>query len=481
MKRFLSITLPALVAGACFRLFFVLKFPTTSGDAALYEQLAGNWLKWGKLAMDLNGQITPVDIRVPGYPAFLALIYAVTHRSGENARLAVMLAQVVVDLASCVIVALLAAVLARVAGQPTKANRAYIAALWLAVLCPFTANYTASILTETCAVFFTALAFLILVPVASDAFIKPEAMLTRKAIWKWAAVGGFVVGLGTMFRPETPLLLVTTFAVLGHWMVRRGAAMRWVRLCGILALGCAAALLPWTLRNATSLHEFQPLAPKDANLSSELDPKGFLAWEKTWLFRMRDVYDVAWKLNDEEIHFDDIPSRAFDTPDERQRVAMVLERYNDEVTWTPEEDVMFAQLARERTARHPLRTYILIPFLRAVTLWFSPRIELLPVSGHVFPLRYQFQEDPVDQRVTILMFFLNLCYVALAAWGAWKLWKYRRAHIAVATLLTYILVRTAFLTTMETPEPRYVLECFPALIALAAQVFWKPDVPEPRT
>jgi hypothetical protein len=42
---------------------------------------------------------------------------------------------------------------------------------------------------------------------------------------------------------------------------------------------------------------------------------------------------------------------------------------------------------------------------------------------------------------------------------------------AVAVLIVFILLRTAFLTTLETPEPRYVLVCFPALIALAAQVF----------
>jgi hypothetical protein len=33
-------------------------------------------------------------------------------------------------------------------------------------------------------------------------------------------------------------------------------------------------------------------------------------------------------------------------------------------------------------------------------------------------------------------------------------------------------VRTLFFARfVETPEPRYVLECFPAVIALAAQVF----------
>jgi hypothetical protein len=477
MKRFFSITLPALLAGACLRLFFVLKFPAASGDTVLYDQLATNWLKLGKLAMEVNGQPTPVDLRMPGYPAFLAVVYAITGRTGDNARLPVMLAQIGVDLASCVIVAVLAALLARLAGQATKEKRAYTAALWLAALCPFTANYVSVNLTEVWAVFLTALAFLLLVMLASEACADLLPAMAgpfgRRDVWKLAALGGFVVGVGTLFRPEAPLLLLTTFAVLGHWMVRRGRTRRWLPLCAVMAIACGAALLPWIIRNAVTLHEFQPLAPKDATLPSEVDPQGFLAWEKTWLWRMRDAYMVTWKLNDEEIQMDDIPASAFDNEYERDRVAMVLERYNDETTWTAEEDAMFAQLAQERTARHPLRTYLWIPLRRALVIWFSPRIELLPVSGHVFPLAYQWEEDPVDQRVTILIFLGNVFYVGLGLWGAWKLWHYSGAQAAVAVPILYLIVRTAFLTTMETPEPRYVLVCFPGLIALGAQVMWR--------
>jgi hypothetical protein len=65
---------------------------------------------------------------------------------------------------------------------------------------------------------------------------------------------------------------------------------------------------------------------------------------------------------------------------------------------------------------------------------------------------------------------VNVIYVGLGLWGAWTLWKYRGARAAVAVLVLYILGRTALLTAMETPEPRYVLECFPAVIALGAQV-----------
>jgi hypothetical protein len=113
MKRFFSNPLLPLLLGACLRLVFVFKFPAASGDTILYEQYATNWLKLGKFAMDINGQPTPVDLRMPGYPAFLAIVYAITGRTGESARTGVMLAQVLVDLASCIAIAALAAFIAR--------------------------------------------------------------------------------------------------------------------------------------------------------------------------------------------------------------------------------------------------------------------------------------------------------------------------------------------------------------------------------
>jgi hypothetical protein len=474
MKRFFSSPVLPLVAGASLRLLFVFKYPAATGDTVLYEQFARNWLKLGKFAMDINGQATPVDLRMPGYPAFLALVYALTRRTEAAARVPVMLAQVLVDLATCVVIAALAAMLVRLCNQPAKAKRVFLFALWLAALCPFTANYVAVPLTEVCAVFLTAGAFLLLAAVAAGVTGIPVQIPGGRGRneqgWKVPALAGFVVGVGALVRPETPLVLITTFVALAFWMLPRGEWKRWSLLCAVMCFGCAVPLVPWTIRNAITLHEFQPLTPKDTTLPSEVDPKGFMAWERTWLYRVRDNYLVAWKLNDDEIHMEDIPDSAFDTPEERARVATVLDKYNDEVTWTSEEDAIFAQLARERTARHPLRTYLWIPARRAIRIWFTPRIELLPVSGHVFPLAYQREEDPVDQKVTILFFLGNVVYVALALWGAWKLWRHPAARASLTVLILYVVVRTAFLTTLETPEPRYVLECFPAILALAAQV-----------
>ncbi len=477
MKRIFSHPFAALAAGLCLRLLFVLKFPANSGDTVLYEQIATNWLKRHAYAITIGGEITPVDVRMPGYPAFLALVYALTGRTGADARFWVMLAQIGVDLLSCSVIARLAALLACASEASTPNKRVSSIALWLAVLCPFTANYTAVPLTETFAIFWTVLACCVLVlalrRVNQPAFLVTGSHLPLSKSVEYAALAaGLIVGAGTLFRPETPILLVAPAIVFGGVLFARRDYRRWFWVCLAMALGCFMILSPWALRNLVTLGEPQFLAPKNLNLPGELVPYGFMAWEKTWLYRVRDCYLVSWKLDEESIDVEEIPARAFDTPEEKQRVAAILEQYNDDLTLTADEDAVFAQLAHERTARHPLRTYAWLPTARAVTIWFTPRIELLPISGHVFPVAQMREDDPVDQEATSLFFVLNLFYVSLCIWGATQLWRSNPAtRHGVVFLALFIVLRTAFLTTLETPEPRYVLVCFPALIALGAQVF----------
>jgi hypothetical protein len=474
MKRIFSHPLVALAAGLCLRLFFVLRYPANSGDTVLYEQMATNWLRHHVYAMEVFGQITPVDLRMPGFPLFLAVVYAMTGRTGGDARFSVMIAQTLVDLLSCVLIATLAATLSLMANERIPPGRVFRAALWLAALCPFTANYVAVPLTEVFAIFFTAAALLPLGLLAGRPrnngwlFVKKDWRLANNYAYL-AGFAAFLVGAGALFRPESPLLLVAVWFVLAIVLVSQHEAKRWVLTVIGTGLACALPLMPWAVRNAVNLHELQFLAPKNSNLPNELVPYGFMSWEKTWLYRFRDVYLVPWKLNDEAIRVEDIPARAFDTPEERDRVAAILEPYNNDLTLTIEEDRAFGELARQRTARRPLRTYVWLPLARAFTMWFTPRIELLPVSGTVFPLKQSWQDDNVDQSVTAGLFLLNIAYVGLAIWGAQRLWRRSSAvRPAVGLLVVFIVLRTAFLTTLETPEPRYVLVCFPALIALAA-------------
>src|SRR6202453_2408059 len=187
----------ATLSGLALRLYLVLKFPVTdTGDAPFYIELAWNWLKNGVYGFPVYGQLTPVDMRVPGYPAFLAAVFAF---AGQSTR-AAMLAQIFVDLATCFVIALIAARLA----PETSRRKVALAGLWLAALCPFTANYTAVVLTETLVIFLTALGILVLLQtdVGGAHVARASAFLANP--WLLA---GIVVGFGTLVRPETPLVL----------------------------------------------------------------------------------------------------------------------------------------------------------------------------------------------------------------------------------------------------------------------------------
>jgi hypothetical protein len=442
----------ATLVGFALRMLFVWQFPREWTDSFVYEELARNLIDHRVYGVFLNGKLTPLDIRVPGYPIFLAAVYLIFGRS----PLATMVMQVVIDLATCVLTAFLACFIV----PPPSRKRVFVAALWLAAVCPFTAAYTAVVVTEVLAAFLTAAALILLVKAYQNQ--RPDrqppsgAQTWRAAPWFW---GGLLVGLATLVRPESPLLLVATALLLLMCWWRPVDWPKLVRSSALLAVGLAVPLLPWAVRNWRTLHTFEVLTPRYYAMPGDYVPRGFYAWTNTWLVRMRDVYQVFWKLDDDPIPIQDVPNSAFDSAEERSRVAVLLDRYNPSTTITPEVDHAFGELARQRAARHPLRTYLWIPLRRSVTIWLTPRTETF------------LQEDtPVPFSITLTMVLVNACYLGLALVAAWR-WRYLSG---VLLLITFAVVRTAFFTHVETPEPRYVLVCFPAVLALAALVWAAP-------
>ncbi len=465
--------LSAVLAGLGLRIALILKSPVSdAGDSPFYMELAWNWLRHGVYGLTVKGAIVPVDMRAPGYPAFLAAIFAVAGRSER----AVMLAQAGLEMFTCCAIALISA---RLAPEYAR-SRTAIAGLWLGALCPFTANYAAAVLAETLAIFLTTVAILVLLQTELAGDKTPaRAAPSDRALSPWL-LAGIIVGFGTLVRPETPLLLgAAGLVLLGMWW-RPVNWPRLVRSTALMLCGLLLPLAPWAARNWSTLHEFQPLAPRYAQLPGELVPRGFDAWTGTWLWRFRDVFAVSWKLDGAPIHMTAIPRYAFDSPAQRARVARVLASYNRTLTLTPPEDRQFAQIALERTALHPLRTWLKIPLLRSLALWFAPRVESLPYTGRLFPIAREWDEDREDFCLTALLVLVNAAYLGLAVIGAWRAWKISPPRPMIAFLLVFIALRTAFIAWFaETPEPRYVLECFPAVIALAAFAF-APRITPPR-
>jgi len=453
---------PALLAGLALRLFFILHFPFYSGDTAYYEELARNWLYHGVHGFFSHGQLVASDARAPGYPAFLAAIYFLA----GTGRMTVMLAQAFVDLATCVLAAGIAHRLATGAPDPARTLVA-AAALWLTALCPFTANYTAVPLTEVLATFFTTLALLIFLSPAGMAIDRTASKRDLLCSAKMWFAGGLVVGLGTLVRPETPLLLG---AVLIFLWLRYGRLANWKKLALAtlwMIVGLLLPLAPWAARNAVSLGRAQFLAPRYAETYGDVLPTGFYAWTKTWMFRFRDAYLFTWKLPAQPIDLKDLPPYAVDSPEEFSRVASLLDRYNRTHGMTRSLDLEFAELARERARRHPIRTFIWIPIKRAASMWFTPRTTLLPFSGRFWPLAESYHYNPAEFEVTFGFALLDVLYVVIFLAAAWTC----RANPGVLLIVTFIVARTAFLTQLQTCEPRYVLVCFPALLAVGAQLF----------
>ncbi|HXP11831.1 MAG TPA: hypothetical protein VN828_25210, partial [Acidobacteriaceae bacterium] len=128
---------------------------------------------------------------------------------------------------------------------------------------------------------------------------------------------------------------------------------------------------------------------------------------------------------------------------------------------TPALDDRFAQLAQERVRAHPVRYYVTLPLLRLANMWFRPRLETTN-----FHLRWwQYSQHPAETRIAIASGLLNLAYLLAAFLGVLR-WP-RMA----GAMLAFILVRSLLLATLEAPETRYTLECFPLLVVFAACYF----------
>jgi hypothetical protein len=457
----------ALLCGLALRLFFVSHLSPYTGDTKFYEELARNWLDHGTYGLFLHGQLTPVDMRMPGYPAFLAAIYAVFGRTHN----AILFVQVAVDLTTCILAALIAARLASV----HKRTLAATVALWMAALCPFTANYSAVVLTEVLATFLTTLGLFVFVCILGrPSMDQPFGSFNRKSLLSaagWFLLGGAVVGLGTLVRPEAPLLLVAAGLVLCVRWRRRAAWSKLALALLWMAAGLLLPLTPWAARNARAMGRIQFLAPRYAETQGDYIPRGFYEWTRTWMVRFKDAYLVTWKLGKAPITIGTMPASAFDSATERARVEALLTRYNSDLKMTPAIDREFALLAHERSARRPMRTYLFIPMCRAWMIWFTPRIELLPYSGKLWPPRENWRNNRMDFGVTLGYAILNCIYLSLAFVGAWRC----RKHPALSFLITFVAIRTAFLTQLQTVEPRYVIVCFPVVLALDALAFAVPS------
>jgi len=454
VRQNLRFFLLATLAAFGLRLLFLFRFPSITTDSFIYGDIAKNWLQHGIYGLSGPVEVSVTYIRLPGYPAFLAAVFAVF---GMEHYRAVLVVQMFVDVGTCLVIA----DMARRLISPRAARAAFL----LTALCPFLASYGAAALTETLEIFFTALAL--------DFAIA--GLMAGRGMLPWLGCG-LSVGAAILLRPDGGLLLMAIEVYLLVLLVRGSKKTRaqaptphgpstahLVRAGLVVALVSLAPLVPWALRNLHILHRFQPLAPRYANEEDEFVPAGFNRWVKTWIADYASVEEIYWPVPGETVDAEKLPARAFDSEAQQRETVELLTAYNNVLRVTPELDARFAVLANERIRAAPLRYYLWLPFTRIADMWLRPRTETLPSDTRW----WEFNDDPKWSALAVALGIIGLAYVALAAAGLAK----GRNLPFLGLLLTFVILRSVFLGTLENPEPRYTLECYPVLILLASVIF----------
>ena len=494
-----------------FRLFVALRLPNdTPDDGRVYAQIARNVLEHHVYSHEEQAPFVPSLIRLPGYPLFLSAIYSI---AGHTNNTAVRIVQAIIDTATCILVALVAF---QWTADEKRKRISSLAAFTLAALCPFTTIYVATILTEVPTSFLAVLLCLL----ATLAF---KSSSRRRSLILWL-LAGLTAGLAVFFRPDSGLfaaatgltILLSTLNAAGDTQKFFNRFSKSVLSAAVFSFAFCLVLVPWTIRNRRVFGVFQPLSPAHGEMPGEFVPRGYLMWLRTWLDDGRYIGPVLWRLDTSRIPIEAYPKRAFDSSAERDRVAALMDKYNhpvdeedttatptpspspatpnqtkqsDEATdedeeeeeaeedpgaddpsnveMTPEIDAAFAQLARERIARAPFQYYVMLPLKRARSLWFDTHSQYYPFEGELFPLDYM--DYSIHQQYWLPLFAgLTWAYTLLGALGAWCLLRARskeaRLWLALAGLI--IFLRLGFFSTLENPEPRYVVEIFPFLAIL---------------
>ena len=434
----------ALACGAGLRLWMMKAVPQVEGDTLLYGNLAKGLLLHGRFAMaDGSGVLHETLIRLPGYPLFLAACFGLFGVDNYNA---VILVQIAMELAGCL---LLAAFAGRIAGEG-KGRAASQATLWLAALCPFTASYAVAPLTETATLFAIALSLW-----AMGRFHSGPG-------WGSALSFTFAATFAAMLRPDGALVGVALLPalVLGLPSTIRASGVAVKRLVRMGAVCALLAVLPfavWAVRNWRVFHVFEPLAPRYANNPDEPVNAGWQRWTKTWCLDFVSTYEIYWNVPDGPFDVSKLPARAFDSPAQRAETLALAAAYDEGgQDLSPAIDAGFARLAEERVKADPLRFYVWLPLGRMADMWLRPRVENLNIDLDWWVYAHHNDETIFSWSYAAL----NALYLLLGVVGLClrpKYWKW---------MLLYMVLRSALLMTLEAPEARYTLECFPMLFVL---------------
>ncbi len=434
-----SVFVLILIAGACVRCFLLVSAGESliSGDAKLrYLPTAVNILNGNGFSIDTAAPFRPSEAAVPVYPLFIAAVYFCF---GSN-PIAIGIVQIIIDLGTGFILAFISWQLAAFRYRRAASLAAffiYIVVSW------FTMVWSARVLTETLAIFFT---------VAAIAFCA-DTLATGRHSWKSWTGAGVCSGLALLTRPDSALLVAAVGSVLLIHFLKN--LDRTAFAAGVLyAAAVLATLSPWIIRNYLVFDKFQPLASEWGFASGDFMPVGYLHWVKTWITDetyFDDVFNQPFIPGLVRFETSKLPDSIFDGNDEHLQVEALMQRYNETLLFDSEIDAEFQTIADKRIARDPLRYYVGLPVTRTASVWLTGF-----ATNHATPWM-------------LIARLLSVAPIIIGGLIGFAL-TIRRSILA-QLLFSIVVVRTLFLAYHYAPETRYIVEAYPPMIAAASIAF----------
>ena len=209
-------------------------------DSIAYDRMGGLLVSSGTLSLSEAGVPVPSAFYTPGYPLFIAAVYAV-FGTGAGRESALYLAQAVVSVITLFAIYRIGL---RMYGRKVALLAVAIGALYW----PFVmANNLA--LTEV--LFMLVLSFLVLAAVR----------LLQSASWWNAALFGLLLGLCCLVRPVVVLWGVAPFL----FLLKKVPFRRLTLMGGLALLVFSLVMSPWWVRNAEAFGRFVPFNTSSAN------------------------------------------------------------------------------------------------------------------------------------------------------------------------------------------------------------------------
>lgn len=419
-----NLILMVLVLAFAWRLVLVVGFPLPAGDEGRYTVPAINMLAGHGFSSDVRGPYLPSEHTVPLYPLFIAGIYAAF---GEH-NSAVRIAQSVIDLITCLLVAFVSFNLA----PPPLRKLAGISSLIIyGFLSWFTVVWMRYVLTETLAIFMTTLAVAIAV------------VPLRSQRWRWLVVGT-VCGMALLTRADSVLLVFAFVLFLGFQIIRLRSSTSIISLL-LFCAGILLVLAPWVVRNYVSLRKFQPLASRYGAPHGEYIATGYHWWLGTWMTdeTHAQAFDPITILGSTSFDPRRLPDDTFDSAEEREQVFQLITRYNQSGKLTPEMSDEFRAIANERIKRAPMRFFLWLPLRRIASMW---------LTGFATTNRFH--------RFLRILFVLPILVGGVLGFVIWT-----RNELLGQLLVLLILTRSLFFAYYPDSESRYIVEAYPSMIA----------------